>query len=352
RGHLVSMVELGKLILTHHPSLSITILILTPPTTTTTTTMAADSNAHYISAVSATTPAITFHRIPLRPLPSSDVPSLPAHLLSLELSRHSTQNVAVALRTLAKASNLKAIVMDFMNFNDPQTLTHNLNVPVYFYYTSGASTLAVLLLFPTIHRNASSKNFKDNPMQIHIPGLPTLSTEDFPNEAKDPSNPSLNMFLSIGETMKGSVGILVNTFEAIEGNPIKALTEDENIPPLYCIGPVISSPCGEEDKGCMSWLDSQPSQSVVLLCFGSMGRFSRAQLREIGFGLEKSEARFLWVVRSECDSASLDELLPEGFVERTKGKGLVVRDWAPQAEILSHDSVGGFVTHCGWNSVL
>ncbi|WVZ13876.1 hypothetical protein V8G54_011442 [Vigna mungo] len=78
-----------------------------------------------------------------------------------------------------------------------------------------------------------------------------------------------------------------------------------------------------------------------------MGRFTRTQLREIAIGLEKSGQRFLWVVRSE-----FEELLPEGFLERTKGTGMVVRDWAPQAAILSHDSVGGFVTHCGWNSVL
>jgi hypothetical protein len=85
-----------------------------------------------------------------------------------------------------------------------------------------------------------------------------------------------------------------------------------------------------------------------------MGRFSKAQLNEIAIGLEKSEQRFLWVVRSDVDSEklSLDELLPEGFLERTKEKGMVVRNWAPQGAILRHNSVGGFVTHCGWNSVL
>jgi hypothetical protein len=92
----------------------------------------------------------------------------------------------------------------------------------------------------------------------------------------------------------------------------------------------------------------------VFLSFGSMGRFSKAHLNEIAIGLEKSEQRFLWVVRSDLNSEklSLDELLPEGFLERTKGKGMVVRNWAPQGAILSHDSIGGFVTHCGWNSVL
>ncbi|KAL5173645.1 Isoflavone 7-O-glucosyltransferase 1 [Glycine soja] len=295
RGHLVSMVELGKLILTHHPSLSITILILTPTTTSSTTSVSCNSNARYIATVTATTPAITFHHAPFATLPPS-TPSLPSHILSIELTRHSTQNLAVALQTLAKASNLKALVIDFMNFNDPKALTENLNnnVPTYFYFASCASFLSLLLRLPTIHQTVTREKVKDQPLQIQIPGLPTISTDDFPNEAKDPSSESYQSLL----------------------------------------------------------------QSVVLLSFGSLGRFSRAQLKEIAIGLEKSEQRFLWVVRSRLDDAdsmeelSLDELMPEGFLERTKEKGLIMRNWAPQVQLLSHDSVGGFVTHCGWNSVL
>ena len=65
---------------------------------------------------------------------------------------------------------------------------------------------------------------------------------------------------------------------------------------------------------------------------------------------------FLWVLRNpppdnEKDP-NLDELLPKGFLERTKDKGFVVKQWAPQVAVLSHDSVGGFVSHCGWNSML
>ncbi|KAJ0466253.1 putative isoflavone 7-O-glucosyltransferase [Helianthus annuus] len=83
------------------------------------------------------------------------------------------------------------------------------------------------------------------------------------------------------------------------------------------------------------------------------------QLKEIAVGLERSGQRFLWVVRNpplESSSGAkefeLDDILPEGFLTRTKDKGLVVKNWAPQPAILGHESVGGFVSHCGWNSSL
>jgi len=240
-------------------------------------------------------------------------------------------------------------------------VTNALQIPTYFYYTSGASTLAILLKQLIIHESTTT-SIKDLNMHITIPGVPKIHTDDLPDQGKDRESESCKVFIDIGKCMRDSYGVIVNTCDAIEGRVIEAFNEgliEGTTPPVFCMGPVISSsPCRGDDNGCLSWLDSQPSQSVVFLSFGSMGRFSRTQIREIAKGLEKSEQRFLWVVRSEFEKGdsgeppSLDELLPEGFLERTKEKGMVVRDWAPQAAILSHESVGGFVTHCGWNSVL
>lgn len=174
-------------------------------------------------------------------------------------------------------------------------------------------------------------------------------------------------FLVFCENLPKSAGIIVNTFDSLEPKAIKAITDglcvpDQPTPPLYTIGPLVAAG-GDGSHECLNWLDLQPSQSVVYLCFGSLGLFSSDQLKEIATGLEMSGQRFLWVVRTPPSNNKSDRflpppepdfdlLLPEGFLDRTKDRGLVVKRWAPQVAVLKKESVGGFVTHCGWNSVL
>ncbi|EEF43646.1 UDP-glucosyltransferase, putative [Ricinus communis] len=104
-----------------------------------------------------------------------------------------------------------------------------------------------------------------------------------------------------------------------------------------------------EDE-CMKWLDSKKPNSVLYVCFGTVAKFSDCQLLEIALGLEASGQNFIWVVRSEKNEE--EKWLPNGYEKKMEGKGLIMRGWAPQVLILEHEAVGGFVTHCGWNSTL
>ncbi|QCD81983.1 hydroquinone glucosyltransferase [Vigna unguiculata] len=103
----------------------------------------------------------------------------------------------------------------------------------------------------------------------------------------------------------------------------------------------------------IDWLDKQVEGTVVYVAFGSEAKPSQEEVTEIGLGLEKSKLPFLWVLklqRGPCDPEVLR--LPEGFEERTRGRGVVCSTWVPQLKILGHVAVGGFLTHSGWSSVV
>ncbi|KAL6636913.1 hypothetical protein ACP70R_024485 [Stipagrostis hirtigluma subsp. patula] len=149
-------------------------------------------------------------------------------------------------------------------------------------------------------------------------------------------------------------GVVVNTFVDLE-QPYCDKFSRVDARRAYFVGP-LGQPSrsavhrgGDGDADCLTWLSTKPSRSVVYVCFGSWAHFSATQIRELALGLEAANQPFLWVIRSD-DSDDL--CAPEGWERRVAGRGMVVRGWAPQLAVLAHPSVGAFVTHCGWNSIL
>ncbi|XP_042500176.1 UDP-glycosyltransferase 88B1-like [Macadamia integrifolia] len=362
QGHLLSMVELGKLLLHHNPSFSITIFITSLPSKTN------SSTAAYINRVSTTTP-ISFYHLPLISLPMdpSSYPNI--EIMVFDLLRLNNPNLEQALKTISHSSTIHSFIIDGFCTVAFDVAAH-LDIPVYYYFTSGAAALATFLYFPTLHENTNQISFKDRRTNLDIPGLPPLLATDMPEPMLDRNKEAYHGFLDMCSHFRKAAGILVNTFEALEPRAIEAISlglsvPEKLTPPVHYIGPVVVSdkPKNSGGEDCLHWVDSQPSCSVVFLCFGSLGVFSAAQLKEIAVGLERSGHRFLWVVGSPPTKdkigrflapiePDLETLLPDGFLDRVKGRGLVVKSWAPQVDILSLESVGGFVTHCGWNSVL
>uniref|UniRef100_A0A1D1ZI38 Glycosyltransferase n=1 Tax=Anthurium amnicola TaxID=1678845 RepID=A0A1D1ZI38_9ARAE len=163
---------------------------------------------------------------------------------------------------------------------------------------------------------------------------------------------------SIIQSEASSDGVVINSFYELEPDYV-AYHRDVLGRRAWHLGPV--SLYGDDDDntcrggtagavdsaGSLSWLDGKNPRSVVYVCFGTITQLADAQLREIAVALEGCGRPFVWV----CHGGALD-WLPEGFAERTAGWGLLITGWAPQVAILGHGAVGGFVTHCGWNSCL
>ncbi|KAG1327462.1 putative UDP-glycosyltransferase 89B1 [Cocos nucifera] len=149
-----------------------------------------------------------------------------------------------------------------------------------------------------------------------------------------------------------SWGAVINTFDALEGPFLAHLKRGYRR--VWAVGPIFPA-CPAAGRGGRSsvpveevaaWLDACPPRSVVYVCFGSQCTPTEKQGRALAAALESSGVRFVWATGGGV------AVVPEGFEGRVAGRGLVVRGWAPQVEILSHGAMGAFVTHCGWNSVL
>lgn len=151
-----------------------------------------------------------------------------------------------------------------------------------------------------------------------------------------------------------------NTFDKLEDEIISEWMLSHK--PIKTIGPTIPSIYldkrleDDNDYGlnlfepnvnaCIEWLDSKHPGSVLYVSFGSLAALGEKQMEELAMGLKRSNICFLWVVRETEKNK-----LPSNFVEETIEKGLVV-SWCPQLRVLAHNAVGGFMTHCGWNSTL
>lgn len=148
--------------------------------------------------------------------------------------------------------------------------------------------------------------------------------------------------------MVKSQGIIVNSFYELESRYLEYWNDNIG-PKAWCVGPLCLAAAAAtnccENQPWMQWLDQ--NSPVLYVAFGTQAEISAEQLKEIAEGIEGSGVKFLWVIR-----ANLMKHLEEGFEERVKERGLLVKDWANQNEILMHKSVKGFLSHCGWNSVL
>ncbi|XP_043693540.1 mogroside IE synthase-like [Telopea speciosissima] len=196
---------------------------------------------------------------------------------------------------------------------------------------------------------------------VSLPGLPILGIHDLPafiyNWESYP--PFLELVLNQFQNVEKADCLLINTFDKLEDEVLKWMSK---LYPIKTIGPTMPliylDNRVEDDKDYglslfqpsketyMDWLNMREAGSVIYVSFGSFAELGDEQMEELALGLKSSNHYFLWVVRK-----SEENKIPKSLVEAKSEKGLVVA-WCSQLEVLAHNAVGCFMTHCGWNSTI
>ncbi|XP_010045017.2 anthocyanidin 3-O-glucosyltransferase 2 [Eucalyptus grandis] len=360
-GHLVSMVEMAKLLVDRDPRLSITILIMKLPI---------DSEVDsYTSSFAASMAAARIRFIHL-PHVNLDTKISSGSFLTDFMENykpHIKRAVADLTNSATSTWRLAGFVID-MFCTTMIELADEIGVPSYVYFTSSAAFLGLMLHLQSLQdeQHVDITEFKNSVAELDFPSFAhPLPAKVLPSVVlfKEEVQP----FLEHAKRIRAIKGIIINTFDELEPHALGSLA-GLGTPMVYPVGPILNlneeaktkADGGGRGDDIMAWLNEQPPSSVVFLCFGSRGSFREDQVKEIAYALERSGHRFLWSLRQPPSKGKYDlprdytdpmEVLPEGFLDRTASVGKVI-GWAPQAAVLAHPAIGGFVSHCGWNSTL
>ncbi|CAL8138502.1 unnamed protein product [Prunus armeniaca] len=356
-GHIVSTVEIAKQLVARDHQLFITILIMKLP---------------FDKLFTNTDPSIS-HRISFVNLPESHIDTqglaFPSFIKTF-VQGHKTHVKDAVTKLLAESTQaeLAGFVIDM--FCTPMiNVADEFQIPSYLFFTSSAASLGFWFHLQSLHdeQGKDVAEITGWDSELIVPSfINPVPPGVWPGVTR--TKEGATTFIDFAGRFRQTKGILINTFRELEPHALRSLS-DGKFPLVYPVGPLLNMKSDDGHVGSnqsiqksdiLEWLDDQPPSSVVFLCFGSMGSFDEAQVKEIACALEQSGQRFLWSLRQPepegkmgmpSDYADVKLVLPEGFLDRTAGIGKVI-GWAPQVTILAHPAVGGFVSHCGWNSTL
>ncbi|KAH8486021.1 hypothetical protein H0E87_027467 [Populus deltoides] len=281
-GHLVSTIEFAKRLLDQDESFLITVLVIKAP-------FALDVDTFNQSLTTIDT-RISYITLPQATPPDDQVPfRSPENYFSIFLERHKSHvKDAILNHVMSKKSSVPVVglVVDLF-CSSMIDVAKELGIPSYVYISSSAGFLGLMLHLPTRKDQAGGYIC-------------------FENHAR---------------RFKDAKGFIVNTFTELESH-----------------ASLMESNLDDQHGKIMKWLDDQPEKSVVFLCFGSIGRFSEAQVKEIALGLEQSGHRFLCSIRKpppegqfampsdymsfEEIAKSVKSLMEEGSTVRNKVKAV------------------------------
>ncbi|OMO89033.1 UDP-glucuronosyl/UDP-glucosyltransferase [Corchorus olitorius] len=296
-GHLVSTLELAKLLVDLNFNLSFTVLVIKSP-----------SDQPTIAKIDSFIASTNSDRIKFINLPQGEIDKdAPPGKFMTAIIQSQRPQIKAAVKSIVRDSSsvpgspqLAGFVFD-MFLTSLTDLANEFGVPSYVFYTSGAAFLGFQLFIQAeANDNFNMTEFKDSDTEISVPTyVHSVPIKVFPSVMLKPE--TFDMVKRSTRELKEVKGIMVNTFSKLESHAIDSLS-DSKLPCIYPVGPILNlkSPSEADQNSSldiMEWLDQQPPSSVVFLCFGSMGSFGKDQVKEIAYALEHSGQRFLWSLR-------------------------------------------------------
>ncbi|XP_050271438.1 7-deoxyloganetin glucosyltransferase-like [Quercus robur] len=252
------------------------------------------------------------------------------------------------------------------------TAAQEFKIPIVLFFTLSACTVMGIQQIPSL-KDKGIIPLKDESYLTNgyldtiidwIPGMRDVRLRDLPSHVQtiDPNDIFFRFVTYGAERAPSASGIIVHTFDELEQEVLHGLST--MFPHVYAIGPLepllnhlsndhlesIGYGLWKEETECLNWLNSKAPNSVIYVSFGSVAVMTPSQLVEIGWGLANSKHPFLWIIRSDLVEGG-STILSLEFQEEIKERGLIT-SWCPQEEVLNHPSIGGFLTHSGWNSTI
>ncbi|KAI4382406.1 hypothetical protein MLD38_008376 [Melastoma candidum] len=254
-----------------------------------------------------------------------------------------------------QGQGIKGIVFDpIMYFTE--AVARRLNIPRFCLITNSATTSLARAILPQLKAEGLIP-LPDSIKQDKVPKLHPLRFKDLPVSTVGDISDLLQL-IQLAGNMRTSSAIILNSINFLEESSLAQLRETYGVPifpigPLHKMGPETTTSLMEEDERCMAWLDKQEDNSVIYISVGSVASMNSKQMEEMAWGLTNSEQPFLWVNRPSASIPGSEwiESSNEEFKNSVKDRGCIVK-WAPQRKVLAHRAVGGFWSHCGWNSTL
>nr|QLF98862.1 2-hydroxyflavanone C-arabinosyltransferase [Scutellaria baicalensis] len=269
------------------------------------------------------------------------------------IQRESIGNSIHLLRPLLASLSppLSAIFVDFPVLTEFSPIAADFSLPTYTLIVTSARFFSLMAHLPRLLEQEDDISKKS---EVCVPHLDPIQVSSIPPQMLDRRHFFVETITSNVASLSYLKGVLINTFTWLEPEAVEALKRN-GVDHILPIGPLEAIKAEESDMD-LPWLEEQAPKSVLFISFGSRGAHTKEQLREFAAALEKSGWRFLWVLKSgkvdREDKEETEDILGSSFLERTKNRGVVIKGWADQERILAHSAIGGFVSHCGWNSVV